>query len=291
LTLAVIYPKRNREYAFKGLKEPTIALNPKFIDAIINLLKKETLIGEEQILTAQKGQLPFLWELPFCLSAPGFLRAYYEDAFEFLGKDKVEIIEFAEAISNPDFLKDNLPHLPDKLDNENSPEVLFLLSSLDAYVKLNGKMPQEGRIFKERKELLKRIMEIIPVPFNTLCIMRSIFILDKMISVGNSEWVEVLRDQLKDIDYDELAKQLDQLRLDLIQEHILKVVMLGFELSILNPIVQKKTTSKIIREILGRVKSILESHVIHVPIENRENLRKFLNQIADVPAILEENEK
>jgi small-conductance mechanosensitive channel len=152
-------------------------------------------------------------------------------------------------------------------------------------------MPQEASIFKDHKELLKRIMEIIPFPFNALCIMRGIFIIDKMISVGNSEWVEVLRDQLKDIDYDELAKQLDQLRLDLIQKHILKVVMLGFELSILNPIVQKKTTSKIIREILGRVKSILESHVIHVPIENRENLRKFLNQIADVPAILEENEK
>jgi hypothetical protein len=150
LTLAVIYPKRDQEYAFKGLKEPTIALNPKFTDAIINLLQKETLFGEEQILTAQKGQLPFLWELPFCISAPGFLRAYYEDAFEFLGKDKIEIIEFAEAISNPDFLKDNLSHLPDKIDNENSPEVLFLLSSLDAYVKLHGEIDAPGSQYIQR---------------------------------------------------------------------------------------------------------------------------------------------
>jgi hypothetical protein len=67
--------------------------------------------------------------------------------------------------------------------------------------------------------------------------------------------------------------------------------MLGYDLSILNPIVQRKTTSKAIREILGRVKAILESHVIHVPIENRENLRKFLNQIADVPAVPDKNEK
>jgi hypothetical protein len=110
-----------------------------------------------------------------------------------------------------------------------------------------------------------------------------------LISVGNFEWVEVLRDQLKDLDYDKLAEQLNQIHFELLLDHILIIVMLGYDLSILNPIVQKKTTSKAIREILGRVKSILESNVTLAPIENRENLRKFLNQIADVPAILEKN--
>jgi hypothetical protein len=291
LTLAVIYPKRDQEYAFKGLKEPTIALNPKFTDAIINSLPQETLWGEEQILYAQKGQLPFLWELPFCISAPGFLRAYYEDAFEFLGKDKFAIIEFAEAISAPGFLKNDLGNLFNMPEEEKKVKAPFLLCSLDTYVQLHGEMPLEAVIFKEHKELIKELILITTPPYNVLCFQRTISILNKMISVGNSEWVEVFRHQLKDLDYDKIAKKLNEMQFYLIQGHILTVVMLGYDLSILNPIVQKKTTSKVIREILGGVKSTLESNVTLVPIENRENLRKFLNQIADVPAISGENEK
>ncbi len=289
LTLSVINPKGGQEYAFKGLKEPTLAFNPKFTDAIINSLPQETLWGEEQILYAQKGQLPFLWELPFCISAPGFLRAYYEDAFEFLGKDKVEIIEFAEAISAPDFLKNDLGNLSNMPEEDKKVKAPFLLCSLETYVQLHGEMSLEAVIFKEHKELIKELMTITTPLYNVLCFQRIISILNKMISVGNSEWVEVFRHQLKDLDYDELAEQLNQLQFELLQDHIFRIVMLGYDLSILNPIVQRKTTSKAIREILGRVKSILESNVTLVPIENRENLRKFLNQIADVPAILEKN--
>jgi hypothetical protein len=168
LALAVIFPKNGQKCAFKGLKEPTIAFNPKFTDTIINSLPQETLWGEEQILTVQKGQLPFLWELPFCISAPGFLRAYYTDAFEFLGKEKVTIIEFTEVISDPGFLKNDLGNLFNMPEEEKIVKAPFLLCSLGTYVQFHGEMPPGALIFKEHKELIKELMTITTPSYSVL---------------------------------------------------------------------------------------------------------------------------
>lgn len=289
LTLAIISPSKDNDNTFNGLKKPTTALHPKFTNAILNALPGETLFGEEHVLSGQKSKFSFLWESPFCISAPHFLRDYYDDAFELLGEEKVRVVVSAEEISGRDFLKNNLPHLSHMENAEKKVYAPFLLSSLDAYVQLHGEMPSESSVFKKNKTLIKDFIKILKEPFGSFCFQKAIHILNKMISVGNSEWTDVFRNQLHNLDYDELASKSKEMRI-LIQNHIYIVVILGYDLSILSPIIQKKKTSKAIREVLGKVKTALESSFTRIPIENRENIRKFLNQIADVPAILEKNE-
>lgn len=287
LTLAIINPSKDDDNTFKGLKKPTTALHPKFTNAILNALPEETLFGEEHIPSVQYHKFQFLWQSPFCISAPHFLREYYDDAFELLGEKKVEIVKFAEAISGPDFLKNNLPDLSQMEDAKKRVYAPFLLSSLDAYVQLHGKMPFEASVFKENKTLIKDII-LINDAFSGFCFQKAISILSRMISVGNSEWTDIFRNQLESLDYGELISK-SELMQALIQEHIYTVVVLGGDLSILYPIIQKKTTDNALREVLGKVKTGLASSITRIPIENRENIRKFLNQIADVPAILAEN--
>lgn len=288
LTLAIIAPNTNNSSTLIGLKKPTIAFRPNFTNAILNALPKETLFGEEHIPSVQYQKFRFLWESPFCSSAPRFLRTYYDNDFELLGEEKVNIVILAETISDSDFLKSKLPNLLDMSDEEKNVFAPFLLSSLDAYVQLHGEMPSEASVFEKNRMLIKDIMHINP-PFSPFCFQKVASIFDKLISVGDSKWVAVFREQLENLDYSELASSSDSTRL-VILEHVLNVVISGYDLSILYPIIFRRQDSKAIREILSRVKSELESIFIRIPIENRENVRKFLNQIADVPAISSKKE-
>ncbi|HLP46278.1 MAG TPA: hypothetical protein VK469_10040, partial [Candidatus Kapabacteria bacterium] len=149
LTLAIIDPEENQNQAFKGLKHPTNAFLPKFTNALIHALPGETLHGKENIISGQASKFHFLWELPFCISMPRFLKKYYGNHFELLGKEKVLVVKFAETISGRDFLKDNLPILPQMEDEKKKIYGPFLLSSLENYVQrmLSGRVDKTLQIF------------------------------------------------------------------------------------------------------------------------------------------------
>ena len=285
LTLAVIYPMDKNKNTFKGLKEPTIAFNPKFTNVVIHSLIDINLLGIGQIQEVPKRKFNFLWELPLFVSATGFLRTYYGDAFKFLGKDKVELIEFSEEISKPEFLKKHLAEFP-KLLESKSLVLAIILSLIESYVQLYGKMPQDASKLKEQKNWIQKLI-LLNVPLNAFCLKKVTSILMRLILAGDSEWVYILGNQLKNVDYGNLLSRKNEM--EMLTWELLTIVILGYDLSILKPVIKRKSTDKIIREILGRIKPYLESFVTRVPAEYRENLRKFLNEIADVPAIVEEN--
>jgi hypothetical protein len=289
LALAIISPANNQIGAFRGIKEPTTVLRPRFRDKIISSLPWGALYGEVQVLDGKKGALKFLWEFPYCITAPKFLREYYGDAFDLLGKDKVITIQFTESLSNPSTLTQNLTNLL-PWDDDKQIVAIFTLSSCEAYVTFHGEMPEGSSVFKDDLELIKNIIQFDSkwAKFNPFCFYKVISILHKLIAVGNYEWTEIIQSQLKNLDYDKLAGQSDTMK-NTITEHITIIVTSGYELTVLEPILELRHSNKTIREILGILKEGLEENLRYIPTENRENIRKFLNRIADIPSILPKN--
>lgn len=280
-TLSMLMPQKDKllanNKAFDGLKEPATALSPNFRDSIIQTLYVHTLSGKGQFPKKDSSVLPLLWNTSLCVSAPAFLRAYYEDAFNLIGKDSVHIIEIAELASQPDFLEKELVSLQQKLKDKDGYSSALILASLEVYFTCHDKLPAQFLKLKENRDLINEICRL-DHHWGNLCLVSFISILTRLQFFGDSKSATEFKQFFIQIDYDKLSDD----KLNIIVRELISIVLLGYEYSILQPIFDKITSDKRIRRILGETKLSLEYTFPRVPPINRERLKRILTDLSDV---------
>lgn len=261
---------------FKGIQNPVPALDSNLRDDIIGILMLHFLLGEGQMdLDDVKNlQLPILWNLPICVSTPAFLREYYGDALDFLGKKKTEVINMAEAQTHEDFLKKEVSKVPDYLRENDGGKVAVALASLSTYLLTSGKMPEVAAIFRENEYLLKDISTL-DEAYQKASISVATDILDRLYASGETEWTGILEKQLYHIDYAACSKN----TIEWIVPALIGIFLRSGSHKILEPIIHLKKSNKIVRESLSRIKTVLENIFPYIPQNNRENIRKVLNEL------------
>ncbi|MBE9572824.1 MAG: hypothetical protein IMF11_19545, partial [Proteobacteria bacterium] len=106
---------------FAGMINPTNALSTEIRNAIIEKLRMQLPLGLGQLNSEKDRDSRLLWDIPLCVSAPAFLKEYYGDKIEYLGKDKMTVLDLVGEIAKPGFLDEELPLLPKRIkDNEGS---------------------------------------------------------------------------------------------------------------------------------------------------------------------------
>jgi hypothetical protein len=243
---------------FIGLKNPATALNANLRDEIINMLSLHTFLGEGQINRDKISEikLPLLWDIPFCVSTPAFLRTYYGDALDFLGKERVKIIEDAENATHPDFLSGELVKIPEYIKEKEGHRVVQALASLRTYFFISD--------LKEE--------------YQTLAIAEAAQILDRVHAAGENEWTVIIEKQFSHIDYSKCSNE----TLKLIIPILIQIFLRSGHYTILQPIIRMKASNRVVRECLSRIKSVLEDIFPFIPPINRENIRWVLNELKDI---------
>jgi len=264
---------------FIGVKNPATALDAKLRDEMLNMLSLHTFLGEGQINRDKISeiQLPLLWDIPFCVSTPAFLRTYYGDALDFLGKERMKIIEDAENATHPDFLSGELVKTPEYMKEKEGHRVVQALASLRTYFFTSGTMPKSAYILQDNEYLLRGISDL-EEEYQTLALAEAAQILDRVHAAGENEWTVIIEKQFSHIDYSKCSNK----TLELIIPILIQIFLRSGHYTILQPIIRMKASNKVVRECLSRIKSVLEDIFPYIPPRNRENIRWVLNELQDI---------
>lgn len=274
MTIALLDPKST---AFDGLTHPSRALSPDLRDLIINRLVQASL-SEGQLFPRDENGLPLLWNTPLCVSGPAFLRAYYEGAIEFLGQEKLDVIALAEDVSRRNFLADHLPNLPKYIDKKELSILVLTFNLLRNYIFTNDTIPNEINIF-EKDKLLLRKLSFLDDNLLILCLNATALILKKLQASGEINWTKIFIQQFNQLDYTEYSDTV----LENVVPELLGVALLGADYSLLTPIFVCKSSDRRMRRLLGKFKEWLVYAFPQVPDAYRENARRVLNDLEEIP--------
>jgi hypothetical protein len=139
-------------------------------------------------------------------------------------------------------------------------------------------MPDGAEVFRENEYLLREISNLNEdVQFAALA--HSAIMLDRLYAADIREWTDVIERQFSHVNYEKCSKNV----LDKIVPSLTAVFLRSSNFAILEPIIRMKASNKDVRQSLSRIKSILEDIFPDVPEINRENIRKVLSVLHDIP--------
>jgi len=278
-TLAIFGTGSVANSLLKGLKEPTTILPPAIRNKIIEKLSFYAyFLGDGQLRESNKLELPFLWNVSLCTAATTLLREYYGDAIDLIGKRKYDVIEFAELISQEDFLEKELTVLPEYIQAKMSGPILITISALKAYFFSRGNLPESAEIFEKNKYLVRDIGQLDnEKSWATIFVLTQI--LQRLLAAKIYKWAEIFGKQIAEIDYENCGG----VNLENILNSLVITVLMGHDHSVLSPLLDLKTEHADIRTNFGRIKASLEYIFPSIPLTYQENARKILNELTNIP--------
>jgi len=277
--LSLIMPRIERSSVFDGLQNPTNALDPEFVDNIIDILSSRALLGEGQLpRELGKGEIPLLWKTPICISAPALLRKYYGDSFELLGAEKTQMIQLAETVSSDNFLREALEEFSSRLNKDEGPMIALTFMGLMVFITTHKEWPFSEWNLWLPENTIERVQEL-DSPWNSINMSALLSIVSYMQQTGMTDHLDDLGRQFIHIDINRHTGDYA----DVIVNQVVNIALLGYKLPLLDTIIAQRHSNKKIREILGKIKLLLEKSFSKIPAGFRSSVRELLNRLQDVP--------
>lgn len=268
-----------------GLKYPSDALSPEVRHVIVAALIEDMLSGKGQLEDDSKS-LSLLWNSSLCKTAPDFLEKYYGDSFAFLGEDvhgKVmkakEISEHAKQISTIDYLSSELNKIEQYLLSEDKTPIVLIINALKNFVMTHdvSSFPSELEIFSKNNGIVKEICKIEKY-LAFFCCSSLLEILMELEIRKSTKYCEIFYKQFSNVDY----SVCDERVLEIIAGYLFQIVIVGGKYEVLRPLLSHQNRTPIMRNLLSKMKSVLESLVPYTPLGSRDNLRRILNDLANI---------
>ena len=229
------------------------------------------------------GEPRLLWDIPLCVSAPAFLEAYYGEKIEYLGKEKMEVLDLAGEIATPGFLNEKLPLLPKMIKENVGVVAVLVLSALYDHLCTHGEMPESATVFGDNP-MLARDMGRLDDPLNWMCLLRLMTILNQLQSWRDFKWAGVITEQLLGVDYSGIS---EASKIQDVVSGIVSIVLLGADHTLLRRILAVSMSDRRVRIALGQVKPQLTYAFPKLTGSHREIARRILSDLEDIP-VLEE---
>ena len=186
-------------------------------------------------------------------------------------------MDLASSVSTDDFLEQSLLQIPESIEENHGPVVTIVLASLYVYLCVNGRIPDNVSVFKDKQTELSNIWKL-NEPFDWQSHLILANILMQLQLWGDFESAKDIENIFHQIDYSTFSNSTH----DVIGE-IISAILLGADYSLLLPILEKKNTDKKIRRDLKELKSWLSQIFSVAPGSYRETIRKILNDLKDIP--------
>lgn len=286
VTFSILMPSQDsskvKESAFYGLISPTKVFPPNLINRIVeNIIDYSVsyvIRGESQIYNQDSESYSVLWDTPFGITFPKFLREYYGEAFQYLGKDKVDSIMLLEYVSTPGFLDENLAKLKQLIDDKKYGELALTFAALKTNILMSGKIPE---VVESLNECVGLPLELIKSndTLGMVCLHLLIEIFKELQSIGDEAWLKVFDGLFSDVDYTNLPDDQN----NRIISHLVDLVFLGHNVSILDKLLIRAKHEGHGRRQFAETKKQLYSIRDKMPIESRENIKELIKRLEDIP--------
>lgn len=255
-----------------------VSFEPTLRDEMIRIMTLHTLLGFGQIEIKENI---VLWDFPTCFTVPLFLKHYYGDALEFLGKDNIDLIKGAEDACKNDFVNDELLKFKGYIEQKQWAMVALVINSLDVFLSVKNSVPNNIRVISNIN-----IFDAAANEFLQSYIYSYFQTINKLQARNEVELVKALSVNIQKIGFTNFSENI----VDMIVMALISTILTGADYNLVRSLLQARITEKKVQNALGKVKLGLGNIFPLVQPQNRDLIRKLLNDLNDIP-IPEEGEK
>lgn len=266
--------------AAEGLPAPGFAgmtMTDEIRDGMIGLLESPVDLALAHLPLEQETALVLLWNRSLTQSIPSFLRAYYKDNIEFVGKRKMSLLRGAEIIARPDYPEEVLKEL---IKHVNEPLVFHALLAFEIVgLKLEtvGKLTPTLKTVLEKPGLLSELVDL-DESLGPLAIVSLVRMLPLLYTREEQSLAHAIEKQLLEMDWDLVGKYAE-----VMIERVILAAFLGAGNDLFKKLLEMGNRHKEFNNGLRMMKEILENYLSQVPVSHRERVRYLLRKLEAIP--------
>ncbi|MFB3886929.1 MAG: SIR2 family protein [Thermodesulfobacteriota bacterium] len=261
-----------------------ITMTDEIRDGMIGLLESPDDLALAHLPMERHSAVILLWNRALTQSIPSFLRAYYKDNIEFVGKRKMSLLRSAEAISRPDY--------PDQVfkgfvKDVNEPPVIDALLAFEIF---SLKLATEGELIPALTSMLEKSQIIGQLVardefLGSLVAVSLARMLPLLYARKEEGLAHLVENQLLRMDWGLLRKYSET-----IIESLIVANIMGAGNDLLKKLLDFGNRNKEFADGLKKMKMILENYLSEVPVSYREKVRYLLRELEAIPEAKEPQE-
>lgn len=268
--------------AAEGLPAPGFAgmtMTDEIRDGMIGLLESPSDLALAHLPLEQDTALVLLWNRSLTQSIPSFLRAYYKDNVEFVGKRKMSLLQSAEIIARPDYLEEVLKELVKDVKEPLVFHALLAFEIVGLKLATAGKLPPTLKTVLEKPGLLSELIALDESlgPLVSASLAR---MLPLLYTREEQSLAHAIEKQLLEMDWDLVRKYAE-----VMIERVMLVAFLGAGNDLFKKLLEMGNRYKEFNNGLRMMKEILENYLSQVPVSHRERIRYLLRKLEAIPEI------
>ena len=254
-----------------------IAMTDVIRDGMLGLLKRPDDLALAHLPTGQCFTL--LWNRSLTQSVPSFLRAYYKDNIEFVGKEKMSLLQSAEMISTENYPEEVLKELLNEISKPLVFNVFLALEIVALKLATGGELTAVLKSIFARPHTLRDLVAIDESagPLAAVSLARLLPYLYLRDEKGLAHEIE---NQLLEADWD-LLKEIAVLMI----ERVIFASLLVTENELFKKLLEAGHKNKEFNRGLLVMKDLLGNYFSQVPASHRERVRYMLRELETIPEI------
>ncbi len=246
-------------------------------EGMLGMLESPHDLALAHLPVEQNIAVVLLWNRALAQSIPSFLRAYYKDNVEFVGKRKMDLLQSAEMIAKADYPEEVLREL---LKNVNKP---LVFPALLAFEIVGLKLETEGNLSPVLKTVLEKpdvLRELVALdeslgPLAAVSLARMLPLLYTRKEEGLAH---VIEKQLLKMDWNPVQKYAE-----IMIERLIVANIMGVGNDLFKKLLDLGSRTKEFGEGLRKMKIILENYLSQVPVSHRERVRYVVRELEAIP--------
>ena len=266
----------------EGLPAPGyagITMTDVIRDGMIGLLESPHDLPLAHLPAGQHIAVVLLWNRALAQSIPSFLRAYYKDNVEFVGKGKMSLLQGAEMMSRADYPEEVLREIA---KNVNKPLVFHALLAFEIIgikVATEDKLPPALKTMLEKPQILGELVAL-DESLGSLAAASLARILPLLYAREEKNLAYDIEKQLLKMDWDLLRKSAE-----IMVERVIFAALLGIGNDLLMKLLEIGHRNKEFNSGLRMMKEFLGTYLSQVPVSHRERVRYVLRELEFIPEV------
>jgi hypothetical protein len=264
----------------EGLPAPGYAgmtMTDEIRDGMIGLLESPDDLALAHLPVERHSGAISLWNRALTQSIPSFLRAYYKDSIEFVGKRKMSLLHSAEVVARPDYPDQVFKGL---VKDVNEPPVIDALLAFEIF---SLKLATEGELIPALTSMLEKPQILGQLvardeslgPLVAVSLARMLPLLYARNEEGLAHLIE---NQLLRMEWDPAGKYSE-----IIIESLVVANIMGAGNELFKKLLDFGNRNKEFADGLRKMKIILENYLSQIPVSHREKVRYVLRELEAIP--------
>jgi hypothetical protein len=254
-----------------------MAMTDVIRDGMIGLLEIPDDLALAHLPTGQHLTFVLQWNRSLAQSVPSFLRAYYKDNIELVGKSKMHLLQSAETISMENYPEEVFKELLNKISKPLVLNVFFALEIIGLKLATGGSITRALESIMEKPHTLRELIAFDECA-GPLAAISLVKMLPYLYMRDDKVLAHEIEKQLLEVDWDLLRECAAMMT-----ESVIFATILVTRNELCRKLIGAGYKNKEFNRELLMMKDILENYLSQVPASHRERVRYVLRELETIP--------